>query len=413
MNFRKTLRIGLMIVSAAVFALTGCGKRPTIEPADGWYSVWAAAATKSGAELSADVSSLGGNTLRQQIMTSIGGDKLKLTFSNEYGETGLTLMSVRVARIINPGSPAIDPATDTAVSFGGKESIAIKAGETLTSDEISFSFDPLDILAVTVECGAVPETVSCQAEPGCTSWIVDGESASSESFNSVRLSSHRFFLTRAETWAPAGTETLMVYGDTVSAGAGATVNVFNSWPEKLSSILRNDQSAKSVSVVNISAPGTGVVGEEAAEKFADALLSTPGVHKVILLAGAEDIPSAQYDNSEDIISGYKSIIKVCHENGISVYGGTLTPFGGNEIYYSELHEKIRQNVNSFIMSVDSGFDGFIDFSTLLCYAEDGSRIQSVYDFGDGLHLNARGLEAMGKAAAEKIISEMSAPAEEK
>ena len=77
---------------------------------------------------------------------------------------------------------------------------------------------------------------------------------------------------------------------------------------------------------------------------------------------------------------------MCHEAGVKVYAGTMTPIKGNS-YYSELHEKIRTTVNDFVMSADSGFDGYIDFSAAIARDDDPAQMKDEYNcaWGDFLH----------------------------
>ena len=399
--------ISLAICFAMALGLCGCGpKRPVIEPVDGWYATWAAAAAEAEYEQVPLNPSLRGSTCRQQIKVSVGGSQIRLTFSNEYGKSALELESVHIARLFGAGDPKIDVSTDTAVTFGGSESVTVHAGQTVTSDAVNFSFEALDVLAVTSKFGEnVPSYPTCHPDAGCTSWIVEGNSVSEETFSEMELMSSWYFLTMAETWAKAGTETVVCFGDSVTDGAGATYNGFDSWPEALSAIMQADPATSNISVVGSALSGSSLFGdgaESVKERFERDVLGISGVHRVILLVGANDILGAQYDISEEMIAEYKKIIEECHGRGISVYAGTLTPFEGNTVYYSELHEKIRRSVNEFIASPDSGFDGYADFSQVLCYAENPSKMQSVYDSGDALNPNAAGCSAMAKAAAEML-----------
>lgn len=399
--------ISVLLCVSILFSLTGCGsKRVKIEPVDGWYATWAAAAMTAEFEQVPRTPSLRGNTCRQQIKTSIGGDKIRLTFSNEYGSESMTMDSVHIAHLVSAGDPTIDVSTDTVVTFGGSESVTVPAGKTVTSDEISFSFDSLDILAVTTKFGMnVPSFPTCHREADCTTWIVEGDHVSDESFSAMELMSSWYYLSRLDTWAVAGTEVVVCFGDSITDGACSTYNGFNSWPDNLSAHMQKDPNTRNISVVNTAIAGNAVfggAGDAAKDRFERDVLNIPGVHHVIILIGINDIPAAQYDTSQEIIDEYKAMIKACHARGISIYAGTITPFEGNTMYYSELHEKIRQNINKFIVSPDSGFDGFVDFANVLCYTEKPSRMQSIYDCGDALHPNANGYDVMGKAANEML-----------
>lgn len=399
------------ICAAVCLGSTGCERRGKIEPVDGWYCTWLAATLDSEAEQVPRTPALNGNTCRQQFRCSIGGDKIRLTFSNEYGDRDLEIDSVHLAKLVSAGNPEIYPETDTAVTFGGSESAVIPAGEVLTSDEIAFSFESLDFIAVTSKFGdSVPAFPTCHREADCTTWITEGDCVSDVSFSSVELMWSYYFLCRADVWATAGTETLVCFGDSITDGACSDFNGFNSWPDNLSKSLQTDPATKHISVVNAAIAGNALMsggwGPTGIDRFERDVLEIPGVHHVIILLGTNDIPGAQYDNSEDFINAYKQMIKACHERGISVYGGTITPFGNSEMWYSELHEKIRTEINEWIMSEDSGFDGFIDFAGVTCYTEDLKTLQTVYDSGDGLHPNSNGYDVMGKAAAEVMKSKL-------
>lgn len=396
-----------VLCAALCFSLmSGCGsKRPKIEPVDGWYATWAAAPLSAEFEQTPWKPTLEDNTCRQQLRVSIGGEKIRLTFSNEYGTEDLVIESAHIAHLLNAGSPAIDVSTDTTITFNGSEQIRIAAGETAVSDEIAFSFEALDLLAVTAKFGSAPSFPTCHREADCAAWVVEGDHVGDENFSRVELMSSWYYLSRIDVWAQAGTEVVVCIGDSITDGANSTYNGFNGWVDNLSTILQSDPATSNLSVVNTAIAGNAVFGgwgDPAKDRFERDVLNIPGVHKVIILIGINDIPGAQNDTSETLIAEYKTMIEKCHEKGVSIYAGTITPFGGNTVYYSELHEKIRLALNEFITSPDSGFDGFIDFSNVLCYAETPSKMQSVYDSGDGLHPNAEGHSVMGKAAAEAL-----------
>lgn len=393
-----------------IFSTVGCAaKRPVIEPADGWYAVWLSKPEAAELENIPQSPTLRGSTCRQQIMPAFGGDKLRLTFSNELCESALTIDSVHIAKLLTAGDPAIAPETDVAVTFNGKQSVTVPAGKTVTSDEIAFSFSASELIAVSTKFSdSVPAYPTCHRRSGCTAWVIDGDHTADETFEIMSLMSSTYFLCRVDTWAAAGTETLVVCGDFISDYSG--YNGFNGWSEVLSGLLKKNAQTANISVVNSSSGENSV---QSTLENIDELLKTPGVHGVVLQLGCNDISLAQSDTSSGIIEKLKKITQKCHEKGVSVYAGTITPFEGSTVYYSELHEKIRNSVNTFITNPNSGFDGFVDFEQVLCYAENNSKMQSQYDSGDGITPNVSGQEVMGKAANEMLLKALAEQSQEK
>ena len=383
--------------------LTSCKKeeKTVIPDQDGWYASWSEAAMATVGE-EAPVQGLKNNTVRQQIRPSIGGEKIRLTFSYEYGETPLVLESVHIAKLLYAGSPNIDVATDTVVTFSGSESVTIEPGSRITSDEVMFSYNALDVLAVTSYIGQYTGvTLTVHSDGGCTSWVTTGNEVSAENFSTMSFNSSYYYLCRMDTYAKAGTRALVCIGDSITDGACATYNGFDGWVDVLADKMQSDPATSHISVTNAGIGGNlllgGTWGEPAKDRFQRDILDVPGIHYAVVMIGINDVGNAQEDISQDIISGYKELIEKAHAKGIKIYGCTLTPVKGN-FYYSELHEKIRLSVNEFILSADSGFDGVIDMSMAICREDDFAQMKDEYSCGDYLHPGALGYEAMGNEA---------------
>lgn len=377
---------------------------------DNWCCVFAAATLNSSLEqLPKSPAHLSGSTCRQQFQAAAFGTKIRLTFSNEYSETldapgeDMMLESVHIAKLLKPGEPNIDLASDTVVTFGGSESVTIPSGETVTSDEIDFSFESLEFLAVSTKFGTTPAFPTCHAEADCGSWVVDGNHVS-DNFSPAAWMWSYFSFCRADAYSE-GTETLVCFGDSITDGAVSTFNGFDAWPNLLGQALQNDHTTKHISVVNTAIAGNAIWGgwgTAAKDRFKRDALNVPGVRYVVVLIGTNDIPGAQTDTSEDMIKEYKAMIEACRSRGIKIYAGTITPFGNNDWWASELHESIRSKVNEWMMSDDSGFDGYIDFASATCDPDDKTKLKAEYDSGDGLHPSAKGHKAMGDAAIEYL-----------
>lgn len=405
----KRLSAVFLSCLVAFAALTSCGQRSkevVIPDEDGWFSVWAAAPQKAEAAQIPSSPGLAGSTCRQVIRASIGGDRIKLTFSNEFGTSPLTIESVHIAKLLYTGNPAIDSETDTAVTFGGKPDITIAPGETAVTDEISFSFEALDNIAVSMKLGdSTGGEVTCHITANTSSWIADGDRVGDQTLSGVKVMSSWYYLVGAQTWAEAGTKTLVCLGDSITDGAGCTYNQYSSWPDQLDSIFKSDPATENISVVNMGLGGNTLTGEGSAlERLERDVFGVPGVRYVILLVGINDVGAAQADISEAMKQSYKTIVSRCHEKGIKVYAGTLMPVKGN-FYYSELHETIRWTVNDYLMSDESDFDGVIDFASAVASEDDPSQMKDEYcsPAKDYLNLGDAGYKAMAQKAYDRLI----------
>ena len=392
--------------------LTSCKEKEVIIPDEaGWFTTWSAATFGVGMGDNAIPTNpkLKENTLRQQIDTSIGGNKIKLTLSNEYGNLPLTIDSIHIAKLVSPGNPTIDASTDTVLTFnGGETSCTVEIGTTLTSDEIDFSFDPLDILAVTIKFGKyVPSELTIHRDSGCTAWITEGDHVSDETFNAMGFLSAWYFISRVETYAEAGAKTIVCIGDSITDGACNTWNGFDGWTEVLARKLQENPDTANISVANTAISGNAVfggVGQATKDRFERDALNISGVRYVLLMIGINDIGWAQENIAEDLITEYKVMIEKCHERGIKIYACTLTPVKGHVGYYSELHEKIRDDVNEFITSENSGFDGVIDMAMAIANPDDLDQMLPMYSCGDWLHPGSLGYAQMGEEAYRTLIN---------
>lgn len=413
MNVSKIAAFLMAVLMLLV--LTSCGDSgnnsnftPVADEA-GWFTTWGTAMLTAGADETPYNPGLKDNTCRQQIRVSIGGDKIRLTFSNEYGDIPVKMESVHIAHLISPESPAIDVSTDTVVTFnGGSESTEIAAGSTVTSDEIAFSFGPLDDLAITTKFGrfAGGSTITSHTASRASTWIIEGDHVADETFTPGRVMTSWYFLNSLDVWGKAGTQTLVTIGDSITDGASSTTNAFARYSDELSRLLQSNDSTKHIAVCAKGIGGNAVfggLGTACKDRFDRDVINVPGVRYCIVMIGINDIGYESSDASEAIINEYKVMIEKCHANGIRIYAGTLTPMKGSG-YYSDLHDQTRQTINDFIMSDKSGFDGYIDFASALADPADSLKLDDQYVsvWNDYLHPNDAGYCKMGQTAYEYL-----------
>src|SRR6476661_6755921 len=91
------------------------------------------------------------STLRQFVHTTIGGQHLRVRFSNAYGTNAVVIQSVHIALAAGTGSltnAIINPATDAALTFHGGPAIVIPPGVVVWSDPCDFNLPALTNLAI-------------------------------------------------------------------------------------------------------------------------------------------------------------------------------------------------------------------------------------------------------------------------
>ena len=90
-------------------------------------------------------------TLRQTVRTSVGGHKLRLVLSNEYGDAALPVSAADVA--ISDGGAKIKDGTDHALTFAGSAGVSIPPGARMISDPIDLDAPALTSLSVSLYFG--------------------------------------------------------------------------------------------------------------------------------------------------------------------------------------------------------------------------------------------------------------------
>jgi lysophospholipase L1-like esterase len=98
---------------------------------------------------------------------------------------------------------------------------------------------------------------------------------------------------------------------------------------------------------------------------------------------------------DELIAGHRALIQRARAHGLTVYGGTLTPFEGAQ-YYTEEGEAKRQAVNEWIRT-SGAYDAVIDFDAVVRDSANPRRFLPMYHPGDWLHPNDEGYRAMGDA----------------
>ena len=335
---------------------------------------------------------LAGETLRQIVQVSIGGNQVRLRFSNRFSKEDLQLVHVEIAKALSEGaSPDISPETSRILSFNGKESVTIKAGQEVYSDPVKFKLEDRMNLAITITYGNAPANI-ITGHPGSrtTSYFL-GKDARTD---------HWYTIESIDVKTINSGASIAVLGDSITDGRGTTTNGQNRWTDNLSRRLLANWRTRKLAVLNFGLGGNCILrggnGPVAAVRYSHDLLEFPSVKYIILFEGVNDLgtnPNGP-DTAAKVIEVFNSIITQAHAKGIKVIGATVMPFKHNG-YYTASREEGRQILNRWIRTSEA-FDGVIDFDAVMSGKEEPDALNPAYLFeNDWLHPNALGYQAMG------------------
>jgi lysophospholipase L1-like esterase len=347
---------------------------------------------------------LSNNTLRQIVHVSIGGDSLRMRFSNEFSTSPVKLNSVHIA--VSTGGGKIDTTTEKTVYFNGMPDATMAPGTAINSDPFQFALQPLSDVAITIYFGSTSPTVTGHPGSRTTSYILTGNEVSKAEFSGAVQTDHWYVINTLDVLAPDSAYAVAILGNSITDGRGSSTNKQNRWPDELARRLQGNPDTRQVAVLNEGIGGNCVLraclGPSAISRFERDVLNQNGVKWVIILEGINDVGNGGTGVGNNLINAYKQMINSAHAKGSVVYGATLLPMKGSS-YYSTTHETERRTVNEWIRN--SGFfDGVIDLDKALRNPNDTLSLLPAYDTGDHLHPNEAGHHAMAEAVDLTLFS---------
>jgi lysophospholipase L1-like esterase len=397
-SMRRYLSLLLLAVACATPASTNHAPRAT---ASRWVATWTASAYDAPRPPrdSADrTPTLYRQTLRLVVRTSIGGDHVRIRLSNEYGDRPLVIGAAHVA--LRDSGAAIAPATDRALTFGGRGSVRMLPGAVVLSDPVALEVPALRDIAVSLYLADSSRLSTRHPLALQTSYVGQGDVTARPTFTPDTTLVIWPFLVGMDVTNSAAAGVIVTLGNSITDGALSTRDANARWPNVLAErLLRSGEPPRGV--VNAGISGGRVLtygaGPSALARFDRDVLATPGVTHVILLEGINDIGRSPVDGvtADDIIFGYRQLIARAHDRGVAIIGATLTPAGPRR-NFSPAQEAIRATVNRWIRTRGE-FDAVIDFDAVTRDPADPLRFLPSYDSGDHLDPGDAGYRAMGEA----------------
>ena len=368
-----------------------------------WVGTWTAApAPAEGAAFS-------NHTLRMTPRVSIGGSTLRVRISNAYGTRPLAIGAACVG--LRSAGSALVPGSNRRLTFGSEARATIAAGALVVSDPVELAFAPLSDLAVSVHLpGDLPTSFGITGRYARqTNYISPpGDFASEEVMPVGRLTDDWYFVCGIDVVAPPETGAVVALGDSLTDANISTHDGHHSWPSQVARRLIARPRGRPMAVMNQGLGGNRILhdirGDSGLRRFDRDVLAQPGVTHTVIMLGTNDLRNRNGKSEEEVtasqmIAGLKQFAIRGQARGITVIGGTLTPFE-NETFlpgaWNPKREAVRQRVNEWLRGTDA-FDAIVDFDRALCDPDHPTRMRPIYDCGDHLHPSDLGYRTLGDA----------------
>lgn len=353
-----------------------------------WVGTWGCAVYS--AQSNTPPKPLAESTLRQIVRVSIGGDTLRVKFSNITSPTSTTLKSVNIAASTDGTKSTIDAGTIKTLTFNNNPSVTIDANSLVTSDPVAFDLKPGMRLAITIYYGQIQTNSEMSFHYGSrtNSYILSGDQTSSADFSGATPVERWYTINAIEVLAPDTAAVVVALGNSITDGYGLSGGLQNRWTDAFSEALLKD--GRQIGVLNMGIGATLVTSasngaKSGLERFKQDVLDQVGIKWVIVLYGINDINAGV--NANTLIDAFKKMAADAHAKNIKIYGATLTPH--------LKAESVRKPLNDWIRNNDI-LDGVIDFDKAVRNPNDTTQFLQQYN-NDGLHPNAAGYKAMGES----------------
>jgi hypothetical protein len=388
-----------------------------------WVGSWSTSPARAGIHIPPLIHLDNGllfSTSRSIIRPTLSGDSIRLNLSNVYSRKPLHISETTVAEYL--GGKA-DTGKAVNITFGGKKEVTIPAGGEVLSDPVEFKVEALKKIAVSFYVKhAVMRTKGLY---GADTYLSPGNCTHKEKYTpwwhlhlKVPMAHMQTipFLTRVDVLAEDNCYAIVVAGDST---------VTNEKPYLLAERLQK-MGIHHIAVLQqaiagnrILENGHGIVGNlygaGLLERFGRDILSCPGVKKIILKEGINDmlhprcltVGGPVMTTAKDITEGLQKAIDLAHKNNLEIYLSKLTPFKGwgkllpfiDDFTWTRECQDIVDETNEWIDSCNA--EGIINVD-FIKDENDSEKMKEEYSI-DMLHYNLKAQEIFADSIDESFL----------
>ncbi|MEV6758134.1 GDSL-type esterase/lipase family protein [Streptomyces sp. NPDC051214] len=406
-----------LIGTTAAAGLTAAASAGAAEGPGGsrnWVTTWSTAMTPPSLGMGTNWSKEGfaDHSVRQLARTSLGGRTLRVRLSHRFGTRPLRLAGATVA--LSAGGAALRPGTVRRLTFDGASAVTVRPGGTLASDAVHLTVAARERIAVTLYFKDATGPVTFHPWAGSTCHRASGDHRDDTGATAfTETTGAMYCLAAVDVAAPARQYTVMCFGDSLTDGFGSAMDRDERYPDALAELLAAQGTPHAVANTGISGNrllnDTFCLGEKATKRFRRDALTQPGVRKLVVQLGGNDITvhgnhpclgETPEVTPDELIAGHRELLRQAEEFGLPVIGVTKPPYGSSPTY-QEHHDKIRMAVNAWMLQ-ERRYAAVVDSDRVLADPTDPVRMDPRLDSGDGVHPNGAGYRAMAAAVAPHL-----------
>jgi lysophospholipase L1-like esterase len=267
-----------------------------------------------------------------------------------FGAGRLVIGAAHIA--LRGADASIVPGSDRTLTFSDEPSITLPAGAAVLSDPVNLEIPALSDLVVSIFVPEATGPATWHFAALQTSYVSPpGDFTGSIVMPVDSTRQAWFWLAAVEVTTSKPTGAIVMFGDSITDGNGSTPNTNNRWADHLARRILAQPANRDMSVLNQGLAGNRVshdgIGSNALARFDCDVLTQTGVTHVIVLAGTNDFlfvsNPAEEVHSNQVIEGLKQLVHRAHALGLTIYGGTLTPFGGVPVGTQEKESSARRS----------------------------------------------------------------------
>lgn len=422
---------------AVILAVTALSSVLSVSATDNgykWVGSWSTSPVQTGITIAGVrmCDFLNNCSYRTVIQMTVGGTKIRLKYSNLYGDNDVVIDETNIARTSVSSDADIIKNSVIPVTFKGKRSVTIPAGKEVYCDAIDMTVSALEHISITSYVKDFQYFKTAGFYGGIT-YMEFGNRLEQDSFTSMSpldfsagaITYHQIpFLCEADVWCPADYYSAVFIGDSTITNQSpyylaerlqrsGVRNVGICQQAIIANKLLNDGDGNSV-VGNI-------YGKSMLKRFDHDALQTAAVKKIFVKIGVNDVIHPRCKSMADkvplvtadqIIKGYKTVISEAHKAGCEIYFFSRTAWKGYDrnfgltasrepdVVWSQEAEDILLALNRWL-KYEADIDGYIDLD-FLRDPSDPTKLTAEYT-SDGAHLTELGSRLLADAVPGEIF----------